>query len=276
MHNGNVELIAEFVKQLGHYFFSFWSLHTEAHRPGESGAMAGHIDFGDEQDVPRAAKREEPVQFFIRVIFAGIALHVFRPGELWVFRGGDAPGDIFRQVQVKNVDFVSGKHVHLLDERVQVLKIPADVLHKATPGKRGPVAYQAGRYAYSVAGELPQGLEPVKDSVLGIGPYKNGVTVHLKGVRLRIGMAGPGGVYGELKEGRGYAFRLLLDGNGCGPPFQDLHGLLREYAGIYADRGGLEQGKRGLFPGNFPGQGQQGWFGAGKPIQMVKNERFPV
>ena len=94
--------------------YSFLTLHICAKSPCKCSAVARHIYFGHESYKAVAAILDQIFNVFFTIIFTLITNHIFCSGELRILLYSNAPRNIFRRMEMKNIQLIPRHYLNLL------------------------------------------------------------------------------------------------------------------------------------------------------------------
>ena len=144
-------------------------LHRVAHRPLESSAVAGHVDFGNDGDAVFVGQVLQFAALFLCVVFSCKARHRRCCRQLRVLLHFKPPALILGQVHVEGVDFEARHQLDLLFQLLEGDVAAADVVHKPAQLEGWPVGNRTAfqhRLAVVALGHLCERLHGTKHSEL--------------------------------------------------------------------------------------------------------------
>ena len=102
------------IKNIFQSGYSLISLHIKPHSLAESVTMSRHIYFRNNCYATFCRIILQFATFFLSVITSRITDHILGSRKLWISFHLKSPGQLFRQMPMKHIDFKTGKQIYLL------------------------------------------------------------------------------------------------------------------------------------------------------------------
>ena len=170
-------------QQLFHHGQALGSLHPETEGPLEGGAVAWHIQLRHQRNTPLPAIGVQGTELFLGIVQARLAGHGLRRIQLRIPEALHAPGLIFRQMQVKNIEFEARESIHLPVKLFQGNIGASHIHHPPAYAERRPVGDGAAR-DMAVLRELGKRLPGIPEAFFRHGIYPDAVPSYAEPISL--------------------------------------------------------------------------------------------